>query len=98
MKQIRFYLDFVSPYAWLAFERLPEVLAGLNPNLSYHPAVAGGLFPPPPPHPGPGGHRTQARLDLPPCGLAGPCAGHAAATACAPPVQPAALAAPGPGL
>ena len=25
MKRITFYLDVVSPYAWLAFERLPEV-------------------------------------------------------------------------
>jgi hypothetical protein len=28
MKHITFYLDFVSPYAWLAFERLPEALEG----------------------------------------------------------------------
>ena len=28
MKHITFYLDIVSPYAWLAFERLPEVLEG----------------------------------------------------------------------
>ena len=27
MKTITFYLDFVSPYAWLAFERLPDALA-----------------------------------------------------------------------
>ena len=26
MKHIIFHLDFVSPYAWLAFERLPDVL------------------------------------------------------------------------
>ena len=26
MKHITFYLDFVSPYAWLAYERLPDAL------------------------------------------------------------------------
>ncbi|MEY2952632.1 MAG: hypothetical protein RLZZ401_719, partial [Pseudomonadota bacterium] len=24
MKRIAFYLDFISPYAYLAFEKLPE--------------------------------------------------------------------------
>ncbi|HOS87342.1 MAG TPA: 2-hydroxychromene-2-carboxylate isomerase, partial [Burkholderiaceae bacterium] len=24
MKHIEFYLDFISPYAYLAFEKLPE--------------------------------------------------------------------------
>ena len=28
MKQITFYLDFISPYAYLAFEKLPEALQG----------------------------------------------------------------------
>ena len=27
MKHITFYLDFISPYAYLAFEQLPEALA-----------------------------------------------------------------------
>ena len=30
MKHITFYLDFLSPYAWLAFERLPQALQGLR--------------------------------------------------------------------
>ena len=30
MKQITFYLDFISPYAYLAFEKLPEALEGLS--------------------------------------------------------------------
>ena len=27
MKHITFYLDFISPYAYLAFEQLPEALS-----------------------------------------------------------------------
>ena len=30
MKRITFHLDFISPYACLAFERLPEALQGLS--------------------------------------------------------------------
>ena len=30
MKHITFYLDFISPYAYLAFEELPEALKGLS--------------------------------------------------------------------
>ena len=30
MKHITFYLDFISPYAYLAFEQLPEALMGLS--------------------------------------------------------------------
>ena len=44
MKHITFYLDFVSPYAWLAFERLPEVLAGLNYSVAYRPVLLGALL------------------------------------------------------
>src|SRR6218665_410993 len=44
MKQIRFYLDFVSPYAWLAFERLPDVLAGLSHSVAYQPVLLGALL------------------------------------------------------
>ena len=34
MKHIDFYLDFISPYAYLAFEHLPEALAGLRTQLA----------------------------------------------------------------
>ena len=44
MKQITFYLDFVSPYAWLAFERLPEALAGLSYSVAYRPVLLGALL------------------------------------------------------
>jgi 2-hydroxychromene-2-carboxylate isomerase len=44
MKQITFYLDFVSPYAWLAFERLPEALAGLSYSAAYRPVLVGALL------------------------------------------------------
>ncbi|SEA95016.1 2-hydroxychromene-2-carboxylate isomerase [Acidovorax soli] len=44
MKHITFYLDFVSPYAWLAFERLPEVLEGLSHSVEYRPVLLGALL------------------------------------------------------
>lgn len=44
MKHITFYLDFVSPYAWLAFERLPEVLEGLSYSVAYQPVLLGALL------------------------------------------------------
>lgn len=44
MKRITFYLDFVSPYAWLAFERLPEELAGLSYHVTYRPVLLGALL------------------------------------------------------
>lgn len=44
MKQITFYLDFVSPYAWLAFERLPEALEGLSYHVAYQPVLLGALL------------------------------------------------------
>jgi 2-hydroxychromene-2-carboxylate isomerase len=39
MKHITFYLDFISPYAWLAFEKLPEVLMGHSYSVSYKPVL-----------------------------------------------------------
>lgn len=39
MKHITFYLDFVSPYAYLAFERLPEALQGLSYRVDYRPVL-----------------------------------------------------------
>lgn len=44
MKQITFYLDFVSPYAYLAFERLPEALLGLSYAVDYRPVLFAGLL------------------------------------------------------
>lgn len=44
MKQIDFYLDFVSPYAWLAFERLPQVLEGSSYLVRYKPVLLGALL------------------------------------------------------
>ena len=44
MKRITFYLDFISPYAWLAFERLPEVLEGLSYSVEYRPVLLGALL------------------------------------------------------
>ena len=44
MKDITFYLDFVSPYAWLAFERLPQALEGLSYQARYRPVLLGALL------------------------------------------------------
>lgn len=44
MKDITFYLDFVSPYAWLAFERIPQALEGLSYQLRYRPVLLGALL------------------------------------------------------
>ena len=44
MKAIDFWFDPISPYAWLAFERLPEALAGLSYNVSYRPILFGALL------------------------------------------------------
>lgn len=44
MKHITFYLDFVSPYAYLAFEALPQVLQGHSYRVSYTPVLFAGLL------------------------------------------------------
>jgi 2-hydroxychromene-2-carboxylate isomerase len=44
MKQITFYLDFISPYAYLAFEKLPEALQGLSYAVDYKPLLFAGLL------------------------------------------------------
>ena len=44
MKHIIFYFDVISPYAYLAFERLPEALKGLNYRVTYHPVLFAGLL------------------------------------------------------
>ena len=44
MKQITFHLDFVSPYAWLAFEQLPQALQGISHHMQYRPVLLGALL------------------------------------------------------
>ena len=44
MKQITFYLDFISPYSHLAFEKLPEALTGLSYSVTYRPVLLGALL------------------------------------------------------
>ena len=44
MKHITFYLDFISPYAYLAFEKLPETLMGHSYSVSYKPILFAGLL------------------------------------------------------
>ena len=44
MKHITFYLDFISPYAWLAFEELPEALMGLSYSVNYKPLLFAALL------------------------------------------------------
>jgi hypothetical protein len=41
---ITFYVDFVSPYAWLAFTQLPQVLEGLHYAVRYRPVLLGALL------------------------------------------------------
>lgn len=43
MKHIDFYLDFISPYAYLAFEHLPQALEGLSYSVDYRPVLLGAL-------------------------------------------------------
>ena len=44
MKHITFYLDFISPYAYLAFEQLPVALEGLSYSVEYRPVLFAGLL------------------------------------------------------
>jgi len=44
MKHITFYLDFISPYAYLAFEKLPEALMGQSYSVTYKPVLLGALL------------------------------------------------------
>jgi 2-hydroxychromene-2-carboxylate isomerase len=44
MKLLRFWFDPVSPFAYLAFERLPEVLAGQSYCVEYRPVLFAGLL------------------------------------------------------
>lgn len=44
MKHITCYLDFVSPYAWLALEQMPKALQGLSYHVDYRPVLLGALL------------------------------------------------------
>ncbi|MBK0394780.1 2-hydroxychromene-2-carboxylate isomerase [Ramlibacter algicola] len=44
MKHITFYLDFISPYAYLAFEKLPAALEGVSHSVTYQPILFAGLL------------------------------------------------------
>ena len=44
MKHIDFWFDPISPYAWLAFERLPQALEGISCSVHYKPLLFAGLL------------------------------------------------------
>jgi 2-hydroxychromene-2-carboxylate isomerase len=44
MKHITFYFDVISPYAYLAFEHLPEALKGLSYSVSYRPVLFAAML------------------------------------------------------
>lgn len=44
MKTITFYLDFISPYAWLAFNALPQVLQGTTYRVEHKPVLFGAML------------------------------------------------------
>ncbi len=44
MKTVTFYLDFISPYAWLAFHALPQALQGISHRVVYKPVLFGAML------------------------------------------------------
>lgn len=44
MKTIHFYLDFISPYAWLAFDALPRALEGISHRVVHKPMLFAALL------------------------------------------------------
>ena len=44
LTHITCYLDFISPYAYLAFELLPEALKGLSYSVRYKPVLFAGML------------------------------------------------------
>ena len=44
MKRVSFHFDVISPYAYLAFERLPQALEGLSVEVEYRPLLFAGLL------------------------------------------------------
>ncbi|WP_428422088.1 2-hydroxychromene-2-carboxylate isomerase [Methylibium sp.] len=44
MKHLQFWFDPISPYAYLAFEQLPQALEGLSYSVDYRPVLFAGLL------------------------------------------------------
>jgi 2-hydroxychromene-2-carboxylate isomerase len=44
MKHITFYFDFISPYAYLAFEKMPQALLGLSYSVTYKPVLFAAML------------------------------------------------------
>jgi 2-hydroxychromene-2-carboxylate isomerase len=44
MKRLIFQFDVISPFAYLAFERLPQVLEGISHEVEYRPLLFAGLL------------------------------------------------------
>ena len=44
MKTIHFYVDFISPYAWLGFDALPRALEGISHRMVHKPVLFAGLL------------------------------------------------------
>lgn len=44
MQTLDFWFDPISPYAWLAFDALPDALQGLNVQVNYQPVLFAGLL------------------------------------------------------
>ena len=44
MKQVTFYFDVISPYAYLAFERMPVALQGISYQVIYQPVLFAGVL------------------------------------------------------
>jgi len=44
MKYLTFWFDPISPYAHLAFERLPQILEGISLTVTYRPVLFAGLL------------------------------------------------------
>jgi len=57
MQRVVFDFDIVSPYAYLAFERLPQALEGISHRVTYQPLLFAGLLK---------AWGTPAPVDLPP--------------------------------
>lgn len=44
MKTIEFYLDFISPYAWLGFDALPKALKGISHRVVHKPVLFAAML------------------------------------------------------